>query len=277
VGKPMNAITPTAAPVPANDTGSLLNFVAMAVRDSSIDVAKLDALLRMQREIIADERKLAFYSAMSAAQSEMRPVLRDKANTTTNSRYATFEALDRIIRPIYTKHGFLVMCDSEPILNGVRIWCEVAHSQGHSKIINAEAPLDLAGFKGTANKTPIHGWKSAISYLRRATLELAFNLATTGEDDDGNAAGNRQQRGDTGELISGPQVAELRTLLAACSANPAAVNDNEAHFLDKMGLRDLRSLADVRPDQFTKLRITLIDKRKRMDAAKQTGNQELAA
>jgi hypothetical protein len=224
-------------------------------------VAKLDALLRMQREIVADDRKLAFYRAMSAAQQEMRPVMRDADNTTTNSRYATFETLDRAIRPIYTAHGFLVMCDSEPIAGGVRIWCEVAHSGGHSRVINAEAPLDTTGPRGTPNKSPIHGWKSAVSYLRRATLEMAFNLSTT--DDDGNVAG----KGQTGEIIGRDQVAELRQLLAECSANPQARDANEVNFLNRMNLTDLRSLADVQPKDFGRLRTALLTKRTRIQQA----------
>jgi len=248
----MNAIT-SAAPAnpPQSQPESLLNFVAQALHDPAIEVSKLDALLRMQREIVADERKIAFYRGMRAAQAEMRPVTRDAANATTNSRYVTFEALDRAIRPIYTKHGFLVMCDSEPTSEGVRIWCEVAHADGFSKVINAEAPLDTAGPRGTPNKTPIHGWKSAISYLRRATLEMAFNLSTTNEDDDGNAAGGTRH---TGEVIAPAQLAHLSRLLHETKSDLSRFLHHVAAYAP--------TLADIRAADFTKCVTALENKRR---------------
>src|SRR6266404_3054873 len=85
---------------------TLLDFVAMAVKDPAIDVNKLDMLLRMQREIIADNARVEFNAAMNAAQSEIQPVARTAENTQTKSWYAKLEAVDAAIRPIYLRHGF---------------------------------------------------------------------------------------------------------------------------------------------------------------------------
>jgi len=259
----MNAVTES-LPVPAaqSDTGSLLNLIASMMADPTADVNKLKMLLGMQREIIADERRIAFHRAMRLAQAEMRPVLRNADNTTTNSRYVTFDQLDRAIRPVYTRHGFSVTCDSETIEGGVRIWCEVAHDAGHTKIINAEAALDTVGPKGTQNKTAIHGWKSALQYLRRGTLEMAFNLSAT-NDDDGNAAGKVHD----GEIISRPQAAELRQLVAECSRDPKAAEANERQFLIRMQLGDLASIEHVQPKDFNRLRTALLCKRERLGRA----------
>jgi hypothetical protein len=106
---------------------SLLNFVARAVKDPTIDVAKLESLLRMQREIVADQARLEFNRAMSAVQSEMGPIVRDGTNDQTRSKYAKLETIDAKMRPIYTRHGFLLSFNSEPTEgSNIRIICEVS-------------------------------------------------------------------------------------------------------------------------------------------------------
>jgi hypothetical protein len=167
----MNAI----APIPANDDHAALpanvepdtwlNFLAHAVRDPSIQIDKLEALRRMQREDIAEQARLCFVQARRAAQSEMLPILRSEKNTSTNSKYAPLEAIDAVIRPIYTKHGFSMDFDSEPLEGGVRVICEVSHDAGHTLIRRLEGALDNAGPQGKANKTPIQALVSSTTYL----------------------------------------------------------------------------------------------------------------
>ena len=55
---------------------SLLTFVAQAVRDPAIDVAKLEALLRMQREIVAEDARVQFNRSFAALSAEIRQVER---------------------------------------------------------------------------------------------------------------------------------------------------------------------------------------------------------
>ncbi|MGD0110061.1 MAG: hypothetical protein ABSC06_39510, partial [Rhodopila sp.] len=79
VATPASALTLSEPPGP----DSLLNAVARAVKDPSIDVAKLEALLRLQREIVAADAELQFARAMSQCQGELQPVLRSMPNTAT--------------------------------------------------------------------------------------------------------------------------------------------------------------------------------------------------
>jgi hypothetical protein len=259
----MNAITKTeaantnVAPLAESLPGSLLNFVAAAMKDPDINVDKLQMLLSMQREIVADDAKLQFNRAMSKAQGEMQPVVRDAKNDQTNSKYARLETIDAAIRPIYTRYGFCLEFNSEAIEGpNERIVCEVSHSAGHSKRYQLEAAPDTAGPQGKANKTPLHGLGSTVSYLRRYLTCMIFNIALANEDNDG----NRRQR-DDGEVNSRRQVDELYALLAACSADPKAVAANERAFLTKMGLGDLRSMADARVGDFARLKNALLTKR----------------
>ena len=188
-----------------------LTFLMHAARDPSIDVTKLDALRRMQREDREYDARLRYTAAMATAQGEMLPVVRDAHNDQTRSKYARLETIDAVIRPIYTRHGFTLEFNSETIDGpNERIFCEVSHIAGHSKRFQLEAAPDVAGPQGKANKTPLHGLASTVSYLRRYLTCMVFNIVLANDDNDGNRA---RAANDTGELVSAAQVAELRSLM----------------------------------------------------------------
>jgi hypothetical protein len=269
----MNALTPIEPVPPLN---SLLNFVASAMKDPDLNVDKLQMLLSIQREIVADDAKLQFNRAMSLAQGEMVPVVRDAQNTQTNSKYATLERIDAVIRPIYTKYGFCLSFNSEAIEGpNERIVCEVSHVAGHTKKFQLEAAPDTVGPQGKANKTPLHGLGSMVSYLRRYLTCMIFNITLTNEDNDG----NRQQRNqrDDGEVSGRAQTDELYALLAECSADPTATATNERAFLTKMGLGGLRSMADARVGDFARLRSALLTKRSIMVSKRAANNNQTGA
>jgi len=91
---------------------SMMEFIQRAATDPSVDVGKLEKLMALAERMEARQAERAFDDAMAAAQEEMTPVRTDAANKSTSSRYATFAALDRAIRPTYTKHGFSVSFDT---------------------------------------------------------------------------------------------------------------------------------------------------------------------
>ena len=103
----------------------------------------------------------------------------------------------------------------------------------------------------------LHGLGSTDTYLRGRLLRGAFNIVLTNDpnDDDGNRAA------DDGVVISGRQAAELRTLVAACSADPTTVTANETRVLAKLGLNTLHTVDDVAPRDFVRVRNALLTKR----------------
>lgn len=257
----MNALAPVA---PANATPAepvlaelLLNFVAKAANNPRMNAEKLEVLLRMQRDIMAEDARLQFNRAMAAAQAEMVPVVRDAVNTATNSRYAQLGTVDAAVRPIYSRHGFSLTFNSESVEGNAyeRIVCKVLHSAGHTERYQLEAALDVAGPNGRPNKTPLHGLGSLVSYLRRYLTCMIFNIQTA-DDNDGN---RRQAPADAGRLTAG-QLNELRRLLAECSADPAATTANERHFLAKMNLAECNSLDAVQPRDFGRIKNALLTK-----------------
>lgn len=166
----------------------------------------LEKLMALQERWEAAQAKKAYDEAMKAAQAEMRPVLVNADNKQTNSKYATYEALDNAIRPIYTRHGFSLSFDTAdcPLPDHVRVVCEVSCA-GHSKLPHIDMPADGKGAKGGDVMTKTHATGAAVTYGRRYLLGMIFNITIT-KDDDGNSASGSQ-------TITQEQYQELQGLI----------------------------------------------------------------
>jgi ERF superfamily len=170
----------------------------------------LGKLMDLQERWESAQAKKIYDEAMKQAQAEMRPVLMNANNSQTNSRYATYEALDNAIRPIYTRHGFSLSFNTAdcPLENHIRIVCEVACG-GHSTYPHIDMPADGKGAKGGDVMTRTHATGAAVTYGRRYLLGMIFNITIT-KDDDGNGAGGNP---DMLMTVTADQFTELRDLL----------------------------------------------------------------
>jgi len=167
-------------------------MIERAARDPSIDIDKLDRLLLMRERENARVAEKAFNTALADAQTEMHPVAVDSDNPQTRSRYASYAALDRAVRPIYTRHGFALSFNTADATGPeqARIVCDVCHAGGHTRRYHVDMPVDGKGARGGDVMTNTHAMGSGISYGMRYLLRMIFNLAID-QDDDGNAAGGR--------------------------------------------------------------------------------------
>lgn len=172
----------------ANYSASLIDVIARAASDPSVDIDKMERLIALQQQVSAREAELAFNQAMNAAQAEMRPISANASNPQTKSRYATFDKLDRALRPIYTSHGFSLSFDEgdSPKPEHVRVLCYVAHNAGHTRTYHRDMPADGKGAKGGDVMTKTHAAGAAGSYGARYLLKGIWNVAVGAEDDDGN-------------------------------------------------------------------------------------------
>lgn len=187
----MNAISKTEASDNAvtDYNGGLLEVIARAARDPSVDIDKLERLIAVQERVQARNSEIAFTIALNAAQSEMRPIAANASNPQTRSRYATYEKLDRVLRPIYTQHGFSLSFDEgdSPKPDHVRVLCYMSHIGGHTRTYHRDMPADGKGAKGGDVMTKTHAAGAAGSYGARYLLKGIFNVAVGEDDDDGNA------------------------------------------------------------------------------------------
>lgn len=203
---------PPTAPATA-ETNALISMIERAARDPAVDMDKLERLVLMQERAFQRTAEQAFNDAMAAAQGEMRRVAVDSVNPQTRSKYASYGALDRAMRPIYTKHGFALSFgtgDGAP-QDYLRIECHVSNS-GYTRKYQVDMPADGKGAKGGDVMTKTHAVGSAMSYGQRYLLKLIFNVAI-GADDDGNAAS------DTGAMVSQEQAEEIKSLIVRVGAD----------------------------------------------------------
>lgn len=160
-----------------------------AVKDPAVDPAKAEAMLALQERLIDRQALMDFNRARHAAMMEMPYIDRDgriknKAGE-VQSRFATFEAIDRIVRPITHRHGILYGFNPQDKQGGVLVTCELSHTGGHVQNYGPMfVPLDSSGAKNNAQ-----GAGSSLSYGKRYTLCAALNIVTVGQDDDGQSAG----------------------------------------------------------------------------------------
>lgn len=189
----MNAITKHEGGevVTADQSASLVQVIARAASDPTVDVEKMERLLAMQERVLARNAEADFNAAMNAAQREMRSVAADAENQQTRSRYATYAALDRALRPIYTQHGFSISFDTggDAPEGFVLVLAYVSHRGGHTRTYRAKMPADGKGAKGGDVMTKTHAFGAGTSYGMRYLLKMIFNVAVGEDDNDGNGAG----------------------------------------------------------------------------------------
>ncbi len=227
-----------------DNANSFVAMIARAAADPTVDVLKMLQLVEMRdRELkrIAEE---AFNEALSDAQQEMRPVAADAENPQTRSRYASYAALDRAIRPIYTRHGFSLSFDEGDTTkpDHIRVLCYVARG-GYSRTYKKDIAADGKGAKGGDVMTKTHASGAAGSYGMRYLLRMIFNIAVGEDDTDGNAGV---------ECISDGQVADLSALLSDVGASKDAL----------LSWLKLERLADIPADRYSAVVRAVEGKRK---------------
>lgn len=185
--------TPESQAPGTTETGGLSLFERMA-SDPNASVEKIERLMALWERNEARKAETAFNAEMSDAQAEMRPVSADATNPQTRSKYASYEALDLALRPIYTKHGFGLSFDTgdSPLEDHVRVLCYASQRAGHSRTYHIDMPADGKGAKGGDVMTKTHAVGSGVSYGMRYLLKMIFNVAVGEDDDDGNRAGRNK-------------------------------------------------------------------------------------
>ena len=225
-----------------DQAGSLLNMIERLATDPNADVTKLEKMLDMQERVMDREASAQFNAAMCRAQSSMGRVSADAVNPQTRSTYASYAALDRALRPIYTKEGFSLSFDTgDGAPEGmVRVVCHVSHQAGHVRTYHADMPADGKGAKGNAVMTATHATGAAMSYGMRYLLKLIFNVAIGEEDNDGNGP-----EPDLSEVI--------RALESASSIEALQKVFTEAwkEHKDKASRQKLTDIKDIRKEELS--------------------------
>jgi hypothetical protein len=188
-----------------------------AASDPRINIAKMKELADFRRQMRMEDAEEQFNLAMGECQAEMRPIEANASNPQTKSKYATLDAVDRALRPIYSKHGFTLSFNTTdcPIPDHIRVLCYVTRGL-HKVTYQHDVAITTVGPKGNDVMTKIHAGGSALSYGKRYLELMIFHITISdgagSADDDGNKAGGTR-------VIDGLQLGELRKLMSLARAD----------------------------------------------------------
>lgn len=228
-------------------------FLMRALTNPEISADKLEAVMRMRREVLADEAREAFQFHYAAFSAELPQVERDGTvelvkDGVTKGRYpfTTIEAMDIVLRPLLAKHGFAIAFSSRDDREGVVITGTLS-GWGWERSSTYSLPPDAG-----PGRNAIQARGSARRYAKRYITDDLCNVVRRGKDDDA--------KGALEALIDATQLAELSRLLKAN-------NRVETDFL-KMMVTGAETLADVRQRDYPRLVMALNEALKRKRASK---------
>ena len=192
--------------VPVQSDAAIISMIERAARDPQVDIEKMERLFQMHAAAEARRAKTAFLAAFSLLQSELPAAVR--AGTGHNSKkYARYEDLIEVLRPMLKLHGFSLSHRVDTSSNQIKVTGILGHRDGHSEETQFSAPPDTSG-----NKTPIHAIASTISYGKRYVTLTLTGIATEGEDDDA-------KRATAKTPITEEQVMALREMIEATNSD----------------------------------------------------------
>lgn len=233
---------------------TMLGVIARAAADPKVNPESMRALLDMQKEIAAEEARIAFTQDFIKLQAELpvinatgRIVIEGKGGKRgQDTPYATFNAIHKVCKPILTKHNFSLSFATEPSPDGSRIIVKtfLEHTRGHSRVTAFPLPAETSG-----SKNNVQGWGSAFSYGKRYGTIAILNLvseAARDQDDDGFAAG-KQIEGAKDESMTEEQSKELLALVDSSGVGGK-------RFCEKYGLE---KVADLPQSKFVEARAAL--------------------
>lgn len=230
-------------------SNSIMEGIMLLAKDKDFDAGKLKLMQEMFFTQEDRNREAAFARDFVGAQGEMPKIPKRGFNQHTKSKYEFLEDVIDAITPVMSSHGFgLSFGEYDSKFDGcVGVSAILFHKDGHSKEFKYDCPLDAVGINNSRNKTDVHGKGSAISYGRRYLSKMIWNLST-GDDDDGNAAGGRII-----QKITETQAADLDSLINEVGAKRDAF----------MSYFKIQSLSDLPAISYNKAVKLLIDKRKK--------------
>lgn len=167
-----------------------IQMVREAMLNPAVDAEKAKVMADLLNNQEDRARASEFNRDLNAAIMEM-PVItkggiitippKDGKPGRTQGRFARFEDIDRVVRPILQRHNLAIRFEVGDQNNMTTVCPIISHANGHTERGGAmRLPLDKSGAKND-----VQGVGSAVSYGKRYTMCALLNIITEGSDDDG--------------------------------------------------------------------------------------------
>lgn len=175
----------------------MVSMIERVVMNPDADLDKLERMLAMKERMDSQNARVSFARALSAARSNMPPIIKDATvdftsqKGRTHYRHETLAGIAKQIDPILSEHGLSYRFRTEQGNGGVCVTCIIQHSEGHYEETSLTGAPDQSG-----NKNGFQAVGSAVTYLQRYTLKAALGLSAE-VDDDAQSAGPRQNQQDS--------------------------------------------------------------------------------
>lgn len=217
----MNAVpmkVDEASPAAQDMAGGLLEVIARAARDPSVDIEKMERLFAMQERILERQAKAEFTAAKLAMRPDLpaidmrgRVVIRDRNDPnkiTQDTPFARFEDIHEAVMPVLIRNGFDLKFKNGTAPDGkVRVTTILSHVGGHEDETYFDLPHDSSG-----SKNAVQAIGSSTSYAKRYGIVSILNIRISGEDDDA-------EKGGAPATLSDEQVATVYALIEEVKAD----------------------------------------------------------
>lgn len=215
---------PTQEVAPPSDIWQAVLRASMSP-DFSADNLKI--LVDLQRSQEDREREREFNQAFIALQAELPVIRKGHWNAGSKSLYCKIEDIEKVVRPLYIRHGFAFSYSTEPHPTDPKAVIAIGnlmHKSGHTVISRLPIAVEKAG---AMTMTQAAG--NTKSYARRYLLIDMLGIVTEGIDNDGQ-----------GKAISKDQENRLLDLLLTI---PEPVKQK---FMAHFGIADVSELPEAR-------------------------------
>lgn len=171
-------------------------------------------LWEIKKEVDDREAKIEYHLAFNRVQKNIPNIVKRGWNSFKKYKYALVEDIVDKLNPVLVEHGFSWSVSTRPsTVSGLfQYVLLLRHIGGHQEEHCMDAPSDMTGDQGGANKTAIQGLGSTYKYCQRYLLCNTFGLVLTDEDNDGEPVANA-------EKITEKQVSEIHDWISATNGS----------------------------------------------------------
>jgi hypothetical protein len=189
-------------------------IIAEAVRAGK-GVEDLQVLYNLQKDWENRKAREEFAEALSSFQSECPPIPKNASSKQATGggsgyayRYATLDAIERIVKPLLAARGLSYTFDSELMEGMVKVTATL-RGKGHEISASFTSPIDKGG-----RMNLIQQHATSLAYAKRYALSQVLGISTTDDNDGLPLAPNIPL-----QSISDEQLAEIEDMIEASGAD----------------------------------------------------------